>query len=160
MATTLDVVPLDVATILQVKEAVDACVAAPQDRNQRVERWLEFQSNPTFSPATVSLLHDPEGMVGWVGVIPYPEISGAWQSSTYLAPRWRGKGLVPFLRAYQQDLATQLLPPDITLTTSVAIDNIRSLKACHKYAEAEGWPPGVITTEHARKRVAVVWRWP
>lgn len=98
-------------------------------------------------------------MVGWVGWCLYPEFPDAWQTTTFLAPRWRGMGLLQHLRAHQHALAHQLTTP-VKLVTSVDVNNFRSLKASHRYAESMNWSPGTITTEPIRGRIAVVWHWP
>lgn len=137
-----------------VEDVVKSAVDDPGDRNHRVESWRGKLDSGT----PVRFLRDEMGMAGWAGWIPYQEEPGTstWQTSTYLAPRWRGRGLFPLLRTVEE----RLIPPNATgLVVSVNALNARSVTASRRDAQKRGWGAGRIVWEPVKGRYAVVWRW-
>lgn len=131
-----------------------------------VDRW-QLSQDGQF-PQSLWLLQDDLGAAGWVGWAPYQERPHAWQTTTYFAPRLRGRGLLEVARCVQVHARDHVSAwqrgreePEPTFVTSIASWNERSLRASTKYALAHGWPNTWTTMyEPIVGRHAWVLEWP
>jgi len=133
-----------------------------------VANWLrrhrELMEGRGLEFSGLCLLFDRSGAAGWSGWLPYRDRERTWQSSTYLAPRLRGTGLMALLRCDQVhravNLRARLGGAAPAFVSSIATDNPRSLAASRAYAADTGWANWAHTVEREAGRLAWVLEWP
>lgn len=150
-----------------MRAAVVSVADALTDLDGTLQHWnARHREAQGGGPAywALDLVFDAGGPAGWAGWIPYQEHDSVWQSSTWLAPRLRGRGLVPVIRCHQAHRAEQLVRyignRPIRFVSSVDELNARSLRASQRYATSHGWPQWALTHERVRGRTAWVVEWP
>lgn len=114
-------------------------------------------------PEPLTLLLAPDGPVGWVGLVVYPEASHTWETTTFFAPRLRGAGLFAWAKCWQAHAFTALADDashDLSLVTSISQTNTRSLDATRRYAHAHDWAEGRLRDEPTKGRTGWVFNWP
>ena len=166
--TALAIVPLRAASPSEVREAVRAASDAMTAPDGAVANWLELHRwlllAPTADFWAAALLFDEVGGAGWTGWIPYRERRNSWQSSTWIAPRLRGQGLLPLLRCDQVHRAEQLADrwqlDDARFVSSIAVGNTRSLTASRGYAASAGWNGWSRVREAGRDAWVLSWPFP
>lgn len=156
---------------------IDSCVAVSTDdsavfsddyrtrymQSLRAERAAMRNGQ---SPAVRDLLVLEDGQPGgWVGWTRYRGPIEAWESTTFLAPRLRGTGMLALARCWQVHLVAALHgwdgDNDSVLLSSIASTNPRSLAASAAYASEQGWSTDwLMVTEPLKGRTSRVLLWP
>lgn len=119
-------------------------------------------------PDALWLLEDEFGPAGWAGWAPYLEVRGGWQTTTYFAPRLRGRRLIAPVRCLQVHampvvrsfLAAGAVEPP-WFVSSVSVHRPWSLRASKRYAHSASWPDTwELVHEPQAGRDAFVFTWP
>jgi hypothetical protein len=154
--------PIQTASV----DLITACVyAATEDTQPGYGDWLlpgVLASSEADAPR--DLIADEHGPAGWVGLTQYNKQPLVWESTTFLAPRLRGIGLLPYARCWQAHMVDDLLArhgDEVRVLTSIAEWNHRSQQASRRYASDHGWPD---TWRHEpephKDRIGVLFDWP
>lgn len=168
MPPTINLVPLRLAAWSEVRDAVTACRDAMTQPDNTLAMWQRRHqhtlTHDTSDMWGACVIADAHGGAGWTGWVPYQEQPGTWQSTTWLAPRLRGTGLLEQLRCDQIHRAAALKTrwnlQHMTLVSSIDATNTRSLTASRRYADARGWTDWTSVTETVRPRQAWLLTWP
>ena len=164
----IEFIPLKDATDTLIHESISSVLDTLPDDSPVAERmWARVRAirEGDYPSACEILIKDWEG-VGWSGWFPlWSNPYSSWSSATYLAPRLRGKGLLPILRCRQAHAAEEVLEllkdNDIEFVSSIDTVNTGSLKASHRYAKASGWRNRwSLTEDRENDRIMLRMVWP
>lgn len=164
----VSVVPLWLLTAREVTDAVlavsDVLIDIEGTAHSMRVRARQAATTPAAAWWGLGFLFDTQGGAGWCGWLPWEETPNAWQSTTYLAPRLRGQGLLSVLRCDQVHRAQaltrrwELVNP--VFVSSIHEENVRSLAASRRYAQTQGWVEWESRFEKVLRRPAQVLTWP